>query len=55
MNIWVAKAEVYCDYNEECKYKFAFYSEEGEFDIDITNSPQTKIFLIYYQKPNVYQ
>lgn len=37
MNIWVAKAEVYYDYNEEWKYKFTFYSEEGEFDIDITN------------------
>lgn len=37
MNIWVAKAEVYYDYDKEWKYKFTFYSKEGEFDIDITN------------------
>ena len=35
MNIWVAKAEVYYDYNEEWKYKFTFYSKEEEFDIDV--------------------
>ena len=34
MNIWVAQAKVYYDYDKEWKYKFTFYSKEEEFDID---------------------
>ena len=42
MNIWVAQAKIYYDYSEEWKYKFTFYSEEGEFDIDTKRKCYTR-------------
>lgn len=36
MNVWVAKATLTCTLGGEWVYEFRFYSEEGEYDINLT-------------------